>query len=311
MNRRHAIALLAATPLAAWSQTNETLSLDDLIDMGQQFIEDNIDEEVVAQLADVDEEQVRSLLQRLHTALNQEQLLDLATLKDAATAGLKLLEADPSTEPFAEWLRPRLDYFEVAVELDRKTPTPAPATPKQPAPRKPAPTPKLERTTWAETVKARPRPKAAASYEASLKPIFILNDLPAELFWLAEIESGFNPKARSPAGAVGLYQLMPGTAKALGLSTWPIDERKNPEKCATAAARHLRDLYRQFKDWPLTIAAYNAGAGRVKSKMDSRRRTFDAIAARLPSETQMYVPKLDAVLQLREGIKLEKLPKLT
>jgi membrane-bound lytic murein transglycosylase D len=73
----------------------------------------------------------------------------------------------------------------------------------------------------------------------------------------------------------------------------------------------LRDLYRQFKDWPLTIAAYNAGAGRVKSKMDSRRRTFDAIAARLPSETQMYVPKLDAVLQLREGIKLEKLPKLT
>ena len=146
--------------------------------------------------------------------------------------------------------------------------------------------------------------------ESKIKPIFTANGVPKELFWLAEIESGFNPKARNPSGAVGMYQLMPKTAKSLGLSTFPFDERKNPEKCAAAAARHLHDLFGQFNDWPLTIAAYNAGAGRVKSKLDGRKtKTFDAIASKLPSETQLYVPKLNALLQLREGITLETLTK--
>ena len=72
--------------------------------------------------------------------------------------------------------------------------------------------------------------------------------------------------------------------------------------------RILRDLYRQFKDWPLAVAAYNAGAGRVKSKLSEKKlKTFEDISTRLPSETQMYVPKLNSILQLREGTTLEKL----
>lgn len=310
MTRRHAIALFAAAPLAAFAQTNDAFAFDELLDMGQQFLEENVDEDVLAQLGDVDEEKVRALLKQLQDAFEQEYVLDLAAVKETAQTALPLLDSNTVTEPFAEWLRPRLDYFDVAEALDRATPAPPAPKPNQPKPRKPAPSAKLEQATWAKTVKARPRPPAAAALESKVKRIFAANGAPKELFWLAEIESGFNPKARSPAGAVGLYQLMPATAKTLGLSTWPLDERKNPEKCAAAAARHLRDLHRQFNDWPLAVAAYNAGAGRVKSKLDgTRRKTFADVAPKLPSETQLYVPKLDAILQLREGTTLEKLSK--
>lgn len=308
VTRRQAIVLFAAAPFAALGQSNDTLSLDDLVDMGQQLIEENVDEDVLAQLGQVDQEKVRKLLKQLQDELEQEYVLNLAELKEIAQAGLKLLEAQTETEPYAEWLSPRLDYFDVAGKLKQDLP-PVKSEPGKPASLKPVPTVKQVRVVWSETVKQRPRPAAAQEFESKLKPIFAANGVPRELFWLAEIESGFNPKARSPSGAVGMFQLMPKTAKALGLSTFPFDERKNPEKCAAASARHLRDLYQQFNDWPLTVAAYNAGAGRVKSKLDKKRKTFDDIASKLPSETQLYVPKLNALLQLREGTTLEQLAK--
>lgn len=309
MSRLVAIALLFAVPAISQAQTNDTLSLDELFGMGQQFIEENVDQDALAQFVEVDDSKVQELLRQLQANLDQDYVLDLGTLKQAASAGLAALAADPDTEPYAEWLRPRLDYFDVAEQLDQATPAPSP-TPTQPHPRKPAPPATQTTKAWANAVKARPRPAAASKYEADLKPIFRRHGVPQELFWLAEIESGFNPKARSPAGAVGMYQLMPKTAKALGLATWPLDERKNAEKSAEAAARNLRDLYGQFKDWPLAVAAYNAGAGRVKSKLDgSKLKTFEDIARKLPSETQMYVPKLDAILQVREGVTLKQLGK--
>ena len=300
---------LLSVPLAMPAQTNTTTSFDDLLDMGQQYLQENVDETVLAQFGQLDEQKVGELLKQLQERFDQDYVLDLAALKDVASVGLTLLASNPDTEAYAEWLRPRLDYFDAAQELDQLIPQPQPG-PTQPAPRKPAPTPKQESKAWAKTVKARPRPAAAAQYEANLKAIFARHGVPKELFWVAEVESAFNPKAQSPAGAVGMYQLMPTTAKSLGLSTWPFDERKNPEKSADAAARHLRDLYKQFNDWPLAIAAYNAGAGRVKSKLDGKKtKTFDDIATKLPSETQLYVPKLNAILQLREGKSLEQLGK--
>jgi len=309
MTRRQAIVLFAAAPFAALAQSNETLSLDDLGDMAQQFIQDNVDEDVLAQLGEVDQEKVRALLKQLQDELEQDYVLDLADFKEIAAAGLKLLESNTNSEPYADWLRPRLDYFDVSGRLKEKMP-PVKSEPGKPPPPKPVPTIKQVDVEWTDAVKKLPRPTVAEEYESRLKPIFASNGVPRELFWLAEIESGFNPKARSPSGAVGMYQLMPQTAKSLGLSTFPFDERKNPEKCAAAAARHLRDLYEQFNDWPLAIAAYNAGAGRVKSKLDGRKtKSFEAISSKLPSETQMYVPKLDAVLQLREGTSLQKLAK--
>jgi membrane-bound lytic murein transglycosylase D len=309
MTRRQAIVLFAAAPFAALAQSNDTYSLDELLDMGQQFVAENVDEDVLAQLGDVDEEKVRALLKQLQDELDQDYVPDLATLKDTADTALRLFDSNTATEPYADWLRPRLDYFDVSGRIKDELP-PVKSKPGKPTPPRPVPTVKQVRVLWAETVKQRPRPAAATEFESRLKAIFAANGVPKELFWLAEIESCFNPKARSPAGAVGMFQLMPKTAKSLGLSTFPFDERKNPEKCAAAAARHLRDLYRQFNDWPLAIAAYNAGAGRVKSKLEGKKtKTFDAIASKLPSETQMYVPKLNAVLQLREGTTLEKLAK--
>jgi membrane-bound lytic murein transglycosylase D len=264
---------------------------------------------VLDQLGQIDQTKVQQLLKQLQDTLDQDYVLDLASLKDAASAGLTLLASNPDTEPYAEWLRPRLDYFDTALDLDQGIAPPRP-TPAQPEPRKPAPTNRQKSKAWATTVKARPRPAGAAQYETKLKAIFTRNSVPKELFWLAEVESGFNPKAQSPAGAVGMYQLMPATAKSLGLSTWPLDERKNAEKSADAAARHLRALHKQFNDWPLAVAAYNAGAGRVKSKLDAKKsKSFDDIAHKLPSETQMFVPKLNAILQLREGKSLEQLGK--
>ena len=129
MTRRHAITLFAAAPLAAFAQTNDEFSFDELLDMGQQFIEENVDEDVLAQLGDVDEEKVRALLKQLQDAFEQDYVLDLTAAKETAQTALPLLDSNTVTEPFAEWLRPRLAYFEVAEELDRATPAPPiPAT---------------------------------------------------------------------------------------------------------------------------------------------------------------------------------------
>ena len=105
---------------------------------------------------------------------------------------------------------------------------------------------------------------------------------------------------------------MPVTARSLQLSTWPRDERLQPDKNARAAAKHLRSLYARYGDWRLALAAYNAGPTRVDNLLkQSKARTFDGIAPRLPAETQMYVPKIEATLRKREGLALEdlKLPK--
>jgi membrane-bound lytic murein transglycosylase D len=310
MTRLTSILALCLGIPSLHAQTNEALSTEDLLNMGQQFLEENVEEEVLAQFQQLDEKKVQALLHQLQTSFDSEYVLDLAALNDAAEVGLTLLSAHPDTEPYAEWLRPRLDYFTTAQELDQWITIP-PTTTNNPVPRKPTPTFAMESKAWAKSTKARPRPAAATKYEAELKPIFTRHGVPAELFWIAEVESSFNPKARSPAGALGMYQLMPATAQSLGLSTWPFDERKNPEKSAAAAARHLHSLYRQFNDWPLAVAAYNAGASRVQAKLDSTKgKTFADISRKLPSETQMYVPKLDAILKLREGKSLEELGKL-
>ena len=111
-----------------------------------------------------------------------------------------------------------------------------------------------------------------------------------------------------PAGAAGLFQLMPGTARQYGLSTWPFDERFEADESARAAARYLAALYRKFKDWWLALAAYNAGDTKVQNLLNRHKATsYDAIATQLPAETQLYVPKVEAVLLRREGVKLSEL----
>ena len=92
------------------------------------------------------------------------------------------------------------------------------------------------------------------------------------------------------------------------MRTWLPDQRLRAEDNTRAAAKYLRHLHGQFKDWPLALAAYNAGEGTVQKLLDRHKaRTFDAIATHLPAETQMYVPKVEATLARREGVKLSEL----
>jgi hypothetical protein len=134
-----------------------------------------------------------------------------------------------------------------------------------------------------------------------LKKIFTQEGVPQQWVWVAEVESALNPQAKSSAGAAGLFQLMPGTARRFGLRTAPLDDRMEPEKSAGAAAQYLKFLRQEFGCWSLALAAYNSGEGRVKEIMKKRKaRTFNEVERYLPSETRAYVPKVMAIVALRE-----------
>ena len=116
--------------------------------------------------------------------------------------------------------------------------------------------------------------------------------VPVELLAVGWVESRFNPMALSPKGARGVWQFMPETARRYGLK---VDDRRDERTDFTlstrAAARHLADLYRRFDDWPLALAAYNAGAERIERALQrSGRRDFWEVRPWLPAETQQYVP---------------------
>lgn len=128
--------------------------------------------------------------------------------------------------------------------------------------------------------------------------------LPEELFWLVMAESEFKMKAVSWAGAGGLWQFMPATARKYGLEVgfW-VDERYDPEKATGAAIRYLKDLHEWFGDWHLALAAYNRGENGVMRDMAFTRSTeFGELAGRgaLPNETSNYVPKFMACVLLGE-----------
>jgi len=130
-------------------------------------------------------------------------------------------------------------------------------------------------------------------YREPLGRILIEEKVPVELLAVALVESGFNPLALSPKGARGVWQFMPETAERYGLAVSATDDhRTHPERSTRAAARYLRDLYRQFGDWKLALAAYNWGENRVQRVIElTGIRDFDRLAQRglLPLETRKYV----------------------
>jgi membrane-bound lytic murein transglycosylase D len=133
----------------------------------------------------------------------------------------------------------------------------------------------------------------------------ILNQygLPSQLKYLAVIESNLKPTALSWAGAVGPWQLMPATARLLGLKVnKKVDERKNYYKSTRAAAIYLRDLYAELGDWLLVIAAYNGGTANVyRAAKKSHSRDFWDLQYYLPAESRNHVKKFIGTEYTFEG----------
>ena len=145
-------------------------------------------------------------------------------------------------------------------------------------------------------------------YIPLFKKILKENNMPEDLAYLVLIESGFNLRARSRAGAVGPWQFMPATGRRFGLRiNYYIDERRDPIKSTKAAAKYLKKLYEQFQDWHLALAAYNAGENRIQRILNkTRKKTYwEIIRTRyVPNETKQYVSKYIA------GLILAKYPKV-
>jgi hypothetical protein len=138
--------------------------------------------------------------------------------------------------------------------------------------------------------------------ERSSQPFMIIDsvmdhyDLPEELRYLAVIESELRASAVSRVGAKGPWQLMAGTARDLGLRvSRRSDERTNYLKSTVAAALYLRDLHREFKDWLLVLAAYNAGPVPVYRAIRlAGSRNFWALERYLPGETRQHIRRFIA-----------------
>jgi len=136
--------------------------------------------------------------------------------------------------------------------------------------------------------------RRAGRYQEMISRVLREEGLPQDLIYLAQAESAFKPAALSRAGARGIWQFMAYRGKEYGLRrSWWIDERQDPEKSTRAAARHLKDLYQEFGDWYLVMAAYNSGPGNVAKGIErTGYADFWELYKRnvLPRETRNYVP---------------------
>jgi len=150
-------------------------------------------------------------------------------------------------------------------------------------------------------------------YLPYVRRVFTQYGLPQDLVLLPFVESGYNVRAYSWAGAGGMWQFMKGTGRIYGLKAdWWIDERRDPYKATDAAARHLRDLYDRFGDWYLALAAYNAGEGKISRALKkagcndffelTKRNRKLSRRIRLKTETKHYVPKFIAISKIFQSL---------
>jgi membrane-bound lytic murein transglycosylase D len=285
-------------------------------------------EQVLPELARLgDAREWNAFWSQVESVLQGQSLEDLGWLMGSVDVAYEYVNSVPEARTLADWLKQRLDYFDLAGAVIQQMPeTGAATSPPPPKVEFQLPTPlrkltvlprrlgpaagMIEARRWAAVrnpenwkikLRGRPLPKDAPRLVPQLKKVFDAEGTPARWVWVAEVESSLNPEARSPAGAVGLFQLMPETAKRFGLRVFPFDERVKPERSAKAAAQYLKLLHQQFGSWSLALAAYNAGEGRVSRALKKNGgKTFEEVAKHLPLETQMYVPKVMATAALRE-----------
>lgn len=255
-----------------------------------------------------------ALLEQISQSARDTDLEPWTAHVERAKATLDSMRRQAEWSDYADWLSSQVDDMEVALGAAASAsvtfqppPPPAPRIVDVP-PVAPAQTIPLY-DKWVRRMSNRPPPARAKDLLPTLHAAFAAEGVPVELVWIAETESTFNPRARNPLGARGLFQIMPDTALSLGLSIGARDQRLHPTTSARAAARYLKRLHARFGDWPLAIAAYNGGETRVARALKTRRATtYAGIAAHLPAETRLYVPKVLATVQVRTGLSPEELP---
>jgi membrane-bound lytic murein transglycosylase D len=292
------------------------LTPDQLYELGKSLFDQYAPPEIKEQYDFPSKKQWDAFALKLQRALDGDSPEELAAYESQARAALTALRALPGQGDYADWLEERLDLIGAAKQATRPPPPEAvpappalpPAVPPRPAPVGPRRPVMPYYDLWTQRLRGRPLPPNAGEFMPKLRAEFAAAGVPTELAWLAEVESSFNPNACSPSGAKGLFQLTPDTAKALGLSTLLPDDRTDPGKSARAAAQLLLRLRARFGDWPLALAAYNAGEGRVSRALAAKKAaTFAEIAPALSVETRFYVPKVMATIALRTGVPPEKL----
>lgn len=139
----------------------------------------------------------------------------------------------------------------------------------------------------------------AGRYRGMIEKTFQQVGIPSDLIYLAQLESGFDPKLLSSAGARGMWQFMPSRAADYDLKhTHWLDLRLDPEAATVAAAHHLKDLYSEFGDWYLAMAAYNTGPATIQAIVARTGyadyfRLYDSGA--LPKSWRNYVPVILAM----------------
>jgi hypothetical protein len=137
--------------------------------------------------------------------------------------------------------------------------------------------------------------KRANRYFPIIEPILKANDIPDDFKYLAAIESNLNPRAISPAKAIGLWQLMPGTASEKSLEiTDEVDERYSVEKSTEAACKYLRNAYRKYGSWIDAAVSYNAGMGRISNEL-SNQQTNSVVDLWLSEESSRYFFRMAAI----------------
>ncbi len=143
--------------------------------------------------------------------------------------------------------------------------------------------------------------KRANRYFPIIEPILKANNIPEDFKYIAMIESGFQPRVVSPAGAAGIWQFLKATGREYGLevNTY-VDERYNVEKATEAACKYLQSGYDKFGSWSLTAASYNIGKTRIANEVERQNcgSYFDLL---LPEETSRYVFRALALKQIMEG----------
>ena len=142
--------------------------------------------------------------------------------------------------------------------------------------------------------------KLAPRYFPVIEPILKENGIPDDFKYLAVAESNMDPKAISPAGAIGFWQFMRGTAIEYGLEVnGEVDERYHVEKSTRAACKYLLKSYKKYGNWLLVAASYNSGNGHVETQMNRQKRKsyFDLL---LGEETNRYVYRIIALKMVLE-----------